>query len=75
MARLRNYLVRSGVWGKDNEEALLLQCSREVELAAAEFLATPPQAATEMFEHVYARLPVDLIEQRETMISQSTGAA
>jgi len=74
VARLRNYLVRSGIWDKLKEEALLLECSREVEGGAQEFLATPPLAATEMFEHVYGRLPADLIAQRETMISRPTGA-
>jgi 2-oxoisovalerate dehydrogenase E1 component alpha subunit len=75
LSRLRNYLVRSGMWERDKEEALLLQCSREVEQAAEEYLATEPLPATAMFEHVYARLPADLAEQRETIISQSTGAA
>jgi 2-oxoisovalerate dehydrogenase E1 component alpha subunit len=75
VSRLRNYLVRSGIWEKGKEEALLLECSREVEQAGDEYLATGPQAATAMFEHAYARLPVDLAGQREAMVSQSTGAA
>jgi len=75
VSRLRAYLVRSGAWNKDHEEALLLQCGGEVEQATQAFLAMAPLAATEMFEHVYARLPADLLEQKETMLSQSSGAA
>jgi pyruvate dehydrogenase E1 component alpha subunit len=74
LLRLRNYLVRSGLWERDKEEALLLQCGHEVEHAAEEFLATAPQPAAAMFEHVYARLPADLLQQRETLMPQSTGA-
>jgi 2-oxoisovalerate dehydrogenase E1 component alpha subunit len=75
VSRLRNYLVRSGIWDRSKEETLLLECGREVERGAQEFLATPPLAATEMFEHVYGTFPADLLEQRETVITRSRGAA
>jgi 2-oxoisovalerate dehydrogenase E1 component alpha subunit len=73
VARLRNYLVGAGVWNKASEEALLQECGRAVEEAAAAYLATPPRTPEAMFEHVYARLPADLIEQREAL-SCSTSA-
>jgi 2-oxoisovalerate dehydrogenase E1 component alpha subunit len=65
VARLRSYLTGLGEWSKDKEEALLQECGHAVEEAAAAYLATPPQPAAAMFEHVYASLPADLIEQRE----------
>ena len=64
LARLRNFLTNSGFWDRDKEEALLHECSRAVEHAAAEYLATPPQPASANFDYVYADAPVELIEQR-----------
>jgi 2-oxoisovalerate dehydrogenase E1 component alpha subunit len=65
VARLRSYLTGLGEWSKDKEEALLRECSHAVGEAAAAYLATPPPPAAAIFEHVYARPPADLIEQRE----------
>jgi pyruvate dehydrogenase E1 component alpha subunit len=67
VARLRSYLTGLGEWSKDKEEGLLHDCSRRVEEAAADYLATPRQSSAAMFEHVYASLPGDLIEQRESL--------
>lgn len=65
VARLRSYLTGLGEWSKEKEEALLKECGRAVEEAAAAYLALPPQPAAAMFEHVYANPPADLVEQQE----------
>ncbi len=57
IARLRNYLTRSGLWDKDKEDALLRECSTAVEQAAANYLAMPPQPAEATFDQTYARFP------------------
>jgi pyruvate dehydrogenase E1 component alpha subunit len=67
VARLRSYLTSLGEWSKDKEEGLLRDCSQRVEEAAADYLATPLQSSAAIFEHVYANLPGDLIEQREAL--------
>ena len=74
VARLRGYLVHAGLWDRRKEEALLLECRGEVERAAEEYLATEALPATAMFANVYAKLPVELIEQSET-VSPYSGAA
>jgi 2-oxoisovalerate dehydrogenase E1 component alpha subunit len=73
VARLRSYLMGLGMWSKDKEEALLQECGRAVEEAAAAYLATSPLSSAAMFEHAYASLPADLIEQQE-VLSCSTSA-
>ena len=65
VARLRNYLVRQGIWSTDQEEALLQECDERVDEAAASYLATPPPPATAIFDHVLAHLPAELAEQRQ----------
>ena len=63
VARLRNYLTQIGAWGREQEEALLHSCSQDVEQAAADYLAEPPQALAALFDRTYASMPADLVAQ------------
>lgn len=63
VGRLRTYLMSTGEWDKDREEALLQECGRAVEAAAESYLATPAQPLSAMFDHVYAEPPAELSEQ------------
>jgi pyruvate dehydrogenase E1 component alpha subunit len=74
VARLRAYLSRLGGWDKDREEALLQQCDHAVEQAAAAYLSIAPQPAASMFDHLYATLPAELIEQRAAAFGPDEGA-
>ncbi len=74
IARLRSYLTQIGGWSTEQEENLLRDCSRDVEAAAAEYLATPPPSKTATFDHTYAALPAELAEQRKTLVGE-IGAA
>jgi pyruvate dehydrogenase E1 component alpha subunit len=73
VARLRNHLVQRGAWSKAEEESLLQECHRQLDEAAAKYLATPPMAAAELFDHIYATLPAELAEQREAAVAMSGG--
>lgn len=64
IARLRQHLSDTGHWTKAEEEALITDCTAQVEAAASEYLGTPPLPPTAMFDHLYAVLPVALAEQR-----------
>ncbi len=75
LVRLRNFLTNSGHWDKEKEEALLHECSSAVEGAAEEYLATPPQPVSAIFDYIYAELPAELAEQREAAIVQAQGDA
>jgi 2-oxoisovalerate dehydrogenase E1 component alpha subunit len=73
VARLRGYLTHVGAWGREQEEGLLHECSQQVEQAAADYLAEPPQALAAVFDRTYATMPVDLKEQLED--AHNAGAA
>jgi pyruvate dehydrogenase E1 component alpha subunit len=73
VVRLRNYLTHSDLWDKDKEEALLQECGRAVEQAADDYLTTPPQPPSAIFDHIYAEAPAELVEQREAAIAQAQG--
>ncbi|HWW49053.1 MAG TPA: pyruvate dehydrogenase (acetyl-transferring) E1 component subunit alpha [Xanthobacteraceae bacterium] len=64
IARLRAFLVGRAAWSKAAEEKLIAECQTKVEAAVERYLAMPPQAATSMFDHLYAELPRAYAEQR-----------
>jgi pyruvate dehydrogenase E1 component alpha subunit len=68
IARLRNYLVAQGMWGKSDEEQLLAEITLTIERAAEAYLATPPQGPEAIFDFTYEKLPDDLAEQREAAL-------
>ena len=61
--RLRNYLVRIGAWGPQQEEQLLKECSEAVARAVEDYLATPPPTTIDMFRNLYATLPAAMQSQ------------
>jgi len=74
VARLRNYLVRIGSWGREKEDALLHECGQQVEQAAADFLAVPPLGLEAVFDRTYASMPADLAEQFDDAKRRAAGA-
>lgn len=71
IARLRNYLAQQNLWDKDQEEKWQAECSAQVEQAVQEYLNMPPPSPTDAFDYLYAKLPHDLIEQREQIIAEA----
>jgi len=64
LVRLRRFLSDGGHWSKAQEEALIADCTAQVEAAIEEYLATPPLPPTAMLDHIYAELPAALAGQR-----------
>ena len=74
IARLRDYLAKQGLWNKDKEEALQKECAEAVAKAVADYEATPPGPPEHMFDHLYAKLPKALEEQRALAIRLAKSA-
>jgi pyruvate dehydrogenase E1 component alpha subunit len=72
LGRLRRYLVTNGHWDEAAEQALVEECGEEVERAVEAYLATPPQRAESIFDHLYAELPAALGPQREAMLREAS---
>jgi len=68
IARLRNYLVNTGAWGKERDEHLQRECAEQIDRAVDAYLATPPPAPAAMFDHLYAALPAALAPQRDSAL-------
>jgi len=69
LLRLRHYLTDAGRWTKEDEEHLLRQTAAEIDAAAADYLATPPQGPESIFDYTFARMPMELATQRESMLA------
>ena len=64
IARLRKYLTAAGVWSKEDEERLLVDCTAEITAAVDKYLAMARQPPAAIFDYLYATLPAELAEQR-----------
>lgn len=60
LVRLRNHLVSEHGWSRMDEEHLLRDSRAETDAAAERYLATAPQPARAMFDHLYAKAPPDI---------------
>lgn len=68
IARLRAYLGNSGMWSKEDEQALIAQCNGEIDRAAEAYLAVRPQAPGSVFDYLHAALPDSLRGQRDALL-------
>ncbi len=64
VARLQRYLETLGVWSPSEEEKLLSECAKQVEVAVQEYANLPEQPPESMFDHLYAKLPRSYSDQR-----------
>ena len=64
LIRTRRYLEEHGAWNEKQEQALLQQCSAEVEAAVSEYLSIAKPSTDAMFDYLFAELPQHLREQR-----------
>ncbi len=71
IARLRHYLLQQNAWSEAQEKQWQTECSVQVEQAVQDYVTLPPPLPTDMFDYLYAKLPHDLIEQREQAIAEA----
>lgn len=71
IARLKQFLMEQNIWTAEEEEKLVINCSDQVEQAVTEYLNTPPQPVSSIFDYHYAELPEYLIEQRAIAMEEA----
>lgn len=72
IARMRLYLYANAGWDKAREEALLAECTKEIEAAAERYLSTPPEPPEAIFDYLYDQLPQPLAGQRAALLKDRT---
>ena len=75
IGRLRNYLVAIGAWDKQQEDAVLRSCAVEVQAAAEAYLNHAPPSASQMFDHLHAKLPAAFAAQRAEALARKPAHA
>jgi 2-oxoisovalerate dehydrogenase E1 component alpha subunit len=70
VARMRALLRSTFAWTDSEDEALVAECRVEVDQAAQDYSALPPQPPESIFDFLYSELPQAYREQR----AQVTGA-
>lgn len=67
IVRLRNYMMQQKIWSEQDEKKMLAECTAEVDRAVDEYLKTQPANPVDMINYLYAKLPEELVEQREVI--------
>lgn len=73
VARVRALLTAEHGWDREREEAAIRAATATVEAGVEAYLATPPQPAESMFDHLYAALPPELAAQRAGLTERGAG--
>lgn len=68
ISRLKRFMENYYQWSDAAETALKEECRHEVDAAVELYLNTVKAPITDMFDYLYATLPEQLIEQRETAL-------
>lgn len=68
LIRIRQYLIDLGIWDDQKEAALLDEAAAKVDAAVEQYLHTPKPDIESMFDHMYAKWPEQLEEQRQHAI-------
>lgn len=68
--RLRSFMIKRGMWSKDDEQTVLEEARSLVEGGAEAYLSRPPQPASSIYDYLFETLPLSIREQRDLLIRQ-----
>lgn len=63
--RLRQYLEQHHQWDEEKEQQLQQRCQEQVNAAVEDYVATPLQPVSSIFDYMYETLPKSLQQQRQ----------
>ncbi|MDH0481660.1 MULTISPECIES: pyruvate dehydrogenase (acetyl-transferring) E1 component subunit alpha [unclassified Pseudomonas] len=73
--RLQAYLASQGHWDEQREQALIGECQARVQRSVEAFEGAGQQPVESIIDHVYARWPTALAEQREMLLERAARRA
>lgn len=71
IGRFKHFLSESALWTAQEEEDLVIECTKKVEQAVEEYLSREPQSVESIFDYHYAHIPDYLIEQRASAMEEA----
>lgn len=72
LARLGFYLEEQGIWSREKETALQQELNALVDSEMNEYVKRAKPPVTDMFDYLFAELPEQLKEQRETLLQETS---
>lgn len=69
IARIRSFLTEYHGWTREDEESLIEACSAEVDHSMEEYLKSPPEQPSAVFDWLYEELPTAYARQRAEMLA------
>ena len=73
LIRTRKYLVDQNLWDDEKQASLGERAEKIVSEIVKAAEGVPDPDKTEFFDHMFAEIPADLREQRDTMRTSSLG--
>lgn len=73
LERMRKHLSSHQGWNDQKDGELVSELTAQVEQAVRDYEATPPPHVVDMFDHMYAQAPWNLVEQREEALRNLVG--
>lgn len=73
--RLQAYLAGQGHWDEQREQTLVGECQARVQRSVEAFESAGQQPVESIIDHVYARWPTALMEQREMLLERAARRA
>lgn len=68
LIRLKKYMDSLGFWSESDDQSLREQLQQEIEEASQDYLKTPTQPVSSLFDYLYEDLPAAFAEQRQQLI-------
>ncbi|MBR9699488.1 pyruvate dehydrogenase (acetyl-transferring) E1 component subunit alpha [Candidatus Woesearchaeota archaeon] len=66
--RLKKHMMQIGCWDDQHEQHMLEDAKKKVEEAAKAYEGTPKPKVEEIFDHLYAKLPYHIQEQKDHFV-------
>lgn len=74
ISRFKHYLEEENIWDEAQENNLIKESNEAVQKAADEYLSSPKQSVSSIFDYHFATLPDYLIEQRAIAMEEASHA-
>jgi len=69
--RLKQYLIRKGIWSEEKDQALVESIKKEISETIEEVRKGAPPSLSTLFEDVYAEMPKTLLLQKEALLEEA----
>lgn len=71
--RLKKFMQSRQLWSEEQEQRLIGECREEIEQEVRLYLDSAPPKPESMFDSLYAELPQELRQQRQSLLGKENG--